>query len=75
MLAMTNEVPVKITDRFEPGCYLTIRELATVKHCGITTIYADIKAGVLKVEKHGRLTRISGPIAKGYVPGSRPEVA
>lgn len=60
---------VTLADRLEHG-FVTVHELAELKNCGITTIYADIKAGALLVEKHGRATRISGPIAKDYRPGA-----
>jgi hypothetical protein len=65
---------VSLGDRLDHG-YVLIDEVCALKMCGKTQVYADIKAGVLPVEKHGRSTRIRGPVAKAYVPGSRHEVA
>jgi len=65
---------ITIADRLEFG-YITIDELCALKKCGRTMVYADIKAGVLQVDKHGRSTRVAGPVAKAYVPGARRDVA
>ncbi len=70
MSLVENVARVTLADRLDHG-YVTVREICDLKLCGTTTVYADIKAGVLKVEKHGRSTRISGHVAKAYVPGSR----
>ncbi|MCQ4188110.1 helix-turn-helix domain-containing protein [Methylocystis suflitae] len=70
MSFVENVASVTLAERLDYG-YVTIKEVCALKLCGTTTVYADIKAGVLKVEKHGRSTRISGPLAKAYVPGSR----
>jgi hypothetical protein len=70
MSTTTNTPSVTLTDRLELG-FLTIDELAILKACGRTQIYADIKAGALPIEKHGRATRIRGPVAKSYTPGQR----
>jgi hypothetical protein len=61
---------VTLADRLEHG-FVSIKELAALKLCGPTQIYEDIKAGALPIEKHGRSTRIRGPVAKAYVPGQR----
>lgn len=70
MAFVENTPSVTLESRLEHG-YITIKELCALKLCGMTQVYADIKAGALKIEKHGRSTRIPGPVAKGYVPGSR----
>jgi hypothetical protein len=61
---------VPLAERLQHG-FLTIEEVCALKACGRTQIYEDIKAGALLIEKHGRSTRIAGPIAKAYVPGQR----
>ncbi len=61
---------VSFADRLEHGV-ITIDELCALKRCGRTQVYEDIRAGALEVEKHGRSTRIRGPVAKSYVPGRR----
>lgn len=61
---------VSLADRLENG-FITIDELCALKMCGRTQLYADIKAGALQVVKHGRSTRIAGPVAKAYTPGAR----
>jgi hypothetical protein len=68
-LAATSQ-GVTLADRLEHG-YVTIDELCALKVCGKTQIYEDIKSGSLEVEKHGRSSRIRGPIAKDYKPGQR----
>lgn len=61
---------VTLSDRLDHGL-LTVDELAALKACGRTQIYADIKAGALPVVKQGRSTRIAGPVARDYIPGAR----
>ncbi len=61
---------VSLADRLDYG-FITIDEICGLKNCGKTQVYADIKAGALEVEKHGRSTRIRGPVAKAYIPGAR----
>lgn len=68
-LSLIDQNSVTLADRLEHG-FLTIDELCALKHCGRTMVYADIKSGYLVVEKHGRSTRVAGPVAKVYVPGS-----
>ncbi|PPC98686.1 MAG: hypothetical protein CTY36_10640 [Methylocystis sp.] len=65
-----NGCGVTLADRIEHGL-LTIQELCALKLVSISKVYEDIAAGNLPVEKHGRLTRVQGPIAKRYVPGQR----
>ncbi len=70
-MAFVESIPsVTLEARLEHG-YVTIKELCALKICGVTQVYADIKAGALEVEKHGRSTRVSGPVAKSYTPGAR----
>jgi hypothetical protein len=64
-----NAVAVTLADRLEYG-FITIDELCQLKQCGRTMVYADIKAGALEIEKHGKSTRVAGPKAKAYVPGA-----
>lgn len=61
---------ITLADRLAHG-FVTIDELCALKMCGRTQVYEDIKAGALQVVKHGRSTRIAGPLAKAYVPGAR----
>lgn len=75
MQAMTNETAAMDAERFQQGHYWSLQQLAVAKCCGMTTIYADIKAGALRIEKHGRYTRVAGPIAKDYIPGSRHKIS
>ncbi|MEK4034526.1 excisionase family DNA-binding protein [Methylocystis sp. IM3] len=60
---------VTVADKIAAGGFLTIQELAALKSVGRTTIYEDIQARRLPVEKLGRSTRIAGAVAKAYVPG------
>jgi hypothetical protein len=59
---------ITIEDRFAGG-FFSIQELVDLKKSSRTRVYADIKAGLLPVEKFGRATRIAGHVAKAYVPG------
>jgi hypothetical protein len=70
MQLATTSPGVTLADRLEHG-YVTIDELRALKVCGKTQIYEDIKNGALEVEKHGRSSRIRGPVAKAYTPGQR----
>jgi hypothetical protein len=70
MSQITTAHGITFADRLDHG-YVTIAELCALKQCGQTQVYADIKAGALKVEKHGRSNRIFGPTAKAYIPGQR----
>lgn len=58
---------ITIEDRFTGG-FFSIGELVVLKHTSRTQVYADIKAGLLPVEKHGRSARIAGPVARKYIP-------
>lgn len=60
---------ITLTDRLEHG-FLSIDEVCALKACGRTLVYKDIRAGVLPIVKHGRSTRIAGPVAKNYNPGA-----
>ncbi|OAI30521.1 hypothetical protein A1351_22785 [Methylosinus sp. R-45379] len=70
MNLIENAPAVTLETRLKYG-YVTVKELCALKLCGLTTIYADIKSGALEVEKHGRSTRIRGPVAVAYTPGAR----
>ncbi len=70
MQAMTSKTAVVDAERFQQGHYWSLQQLANAKCCGMTTIYADIKVGALRIEKHGRYTRVEGPVAKSYIPGA-----
>jgi len=70
MQLATTSQGVTLADRLEHG-YVTIEEFCALKVCGKTQIYEDIKSGALKVEKHGRSSRIVGPVAKAFRPGQR----
>lgn len=67
--AKKKPVEISIADKLAPGGFVTIEELAPFKGTSRTMIYGDIKRGLLPVEKHGRNTRIAGPVARAYVPG------
>lgn len=69
-MAVKDFLPITLSDRLESG-FVTIDELCALKLCGRTQVYADIKAGALAVVKHGRNTRVAGPVAKAYAPGCR----
>ena len=74
-MSLVDHTPgITLADRLDYG-FLTIDELCALKLCGKTQVYADIKAGALKVEKHGRSTRVAGPNAKAYQPGQRHRAA
>jgi hypothetical protein len=69
-MSHTSELSITLADRLDHG-FVTIKELCALKLCGTTQVYADIKAGALPIEKHGRSTRVRGPVAREYVPGQR----
>ncbi|RTL87892.1 MAG: hypothetical protein EKK29_07020 [Hyphomicrobiales bacterium] len=60
---------IPVAERLIEGCYLTVAELCALKSVGKTTVYLDIKQGLLPIEKmSGRMVRIAGPIARDYRP-------
>lgn len=69
-MSIPNGSSVSLADRLDFG-FVTIDELCALKACGRTQVYEDIKSGALDVVKHGRSTRVRGPVAKKYVPGAR----
>jgi hypothetical protein len=59
---------VTLQDRLEHG-NLTIDEVLALKNRSKTGFYADLKAGLVKLEKIGRKSIVRGPIAKRYIAG------
>lgn len=59
---------ISLADRLDHG-KLTLAEVGALAQKGKTAIYQDIKDGKLLIEKHGRSTRVSGPIARLYIDG------
>jgi hypothetical protein len=55
-----------LSDRLQFG-RLSIPEIAELKGKCITSIYADAKAGLLKIEKDGRRSNVRGPNAAAYL--------
>ena len=56
-------------DRLEAG-NLTIDEVCALKPRSRTGFYADLKAGLVSIEKIGRKSVVRGPIAKAYIAGT-----
>jgi hypothetical protein len=59
---------VTIQDRLEAG-NLTVDEVCALKPRSRTGFYADLKAGLVKIEKIGRKSIVRGPVAKRYIAG------
>jgi hypothetical protein len=55
-----------LAERFEFGKF-TIAEICELAQRSKASIYDDIAAGLLEVEKRGRSTRVAGPKAKRYL--------
>ena len=59
---------ITIQDRLEVGNF-TIGEVCALKPRSRTGFYADLKAGLVKIEKIGRKSIVRGPVAKRYIAG------
>jgi hypothetical protein len=57
---------VTLRDRLEFG-NLTVAEILAAKPVSKTQFYADLKRGLVRIEKDGRRTLIRGPIARKYL--------
>ncbi len=64
----TQTLGPNIAERLEHGV-VTIAELCVLGKVGKTSVYQDIRDGTLPILKHGRSTRIAGPVAKAYITG------
>ncbi len=58
--------PVTLQDRFEFG-FFTVDHLCDLANRSRTAFYADVKAGLVKIDKVGRSSRVYGPNAKAYI--------
>jgi uncharacterized membrane protein len=63
-----------LAERLEHG-NLEVQELLELARVSRTKFYADVKSGVVTIEKRGRKTYVRGPIAKRYVYGDAPAAA
>jgi hypothetical protein len=68
LVAKSKRPIVTIQDRLEAG-NLTIDEVCALKQQSRTGFYADLKAGLVKIEKRGRKSIVRGPVAKRYIAG------
>lgn len=63
---MKQVAPISLAERLEHG-FLDVEELMALAKRGRTAFYADVQAGFVTLEKHGRFTRIRGPVAQAYL--------
>jgi hypothetical protein len=59
---------ISIQDRLEIG-NLTIDEVCALKQRSRSGFYADLKAGLVEIEKQGRNSIVPGPVARRYING------
>jgi hypothetical protein len=55
-----------LAERFEFGNF-TIREVRELKNISHSGFYADMKRGLVKIEKWGARSIVRGPVAKRYI--------
>lgn len=60
--------PFTLAERFEFGNF-TIAEVRSLKHRSHTGFYADLKKGLVSIEKLGTRSIIRGPVARRYIAG------
>jgi hypothetical protein len=68
LTAKSKQPLITIQDRLEVGNF-TIGEVCALKPRSRTGFYADLKAGLVKIEKIGRKSIVRGPVAKRYIAG------
>jgi hypothetical protein len=68
MTAETASSTISIQDRLEVG-NLTIDEVCALKQRSRSGFYADLKAGLVRITKQGRYSRVPGPVARRYING------
>jgi hypothetical protein len=57
---------ITLREKLEVG-NLTIDEVCALKPCSRSGFYAHVKAGLVKIRKHGRKSVVPGPEAKRYI--------
>jgi hypothetical protein len=57
---------LSVADRLQCG-WLSVDEVCALRRVSRTRFYEDVRAGLVTTQKHGRSTRISGPIAAKYI--------
>jgi hypothetical protein len=60
---------LSIHERFEAGGNFLVDEVCQLNKRGKTGFYEDLKAGLVTIQKIGRKTVITGPVAKSYIAG------
>jgi hypothetical protein len=68
MSAKTASSAITIQDRLEVG-NLTVDEVCALKQRSRSGFYADLKAGLVRITKQGRYSRVPGPVARRYISG------
>jgi hypothetical protein len=68
LTAKSKHPTITIHDRLEAG-NLTIDEVCALKPRSRTGFYADLKAGLVSIEKIGSKSIVRGPVAKRYIAG------
>jgi len=72
MASRRTQPHISIQDRLEHG-NLNIDEVCALKQRCKTGFYADVKAGLVAIEKVGRRSIVRGPVAKQYIAGEPSE--
>jgi hypothetical protein len=62
--------PITIQDRLDAG-NLTIDEVCKLKKRSRSGFYADLKAGLVEIQKQGRRSVVRGPVARRYIEAGR----
>ena len=68
MAAKTASRTISIRDRLEVG-NLTIDEVCELKSRSRSGFYADLKAGLVEIQKQGRNSVVPGRVARRYING------
>jgi hypothetical protein len=63
---VTPKSAISVQDRLDCG-NLTIDEVCALKSRSRTGFYADVKAGLVSIEKIGRKSVVRGPVVKTYI--------
>jgi hypothetical protein len=57
-----------LEDRFRYGNF-EINEICELKPCSRSKVYQDVKAGLIKINKHASKSIVRGPVAAAYIAG------
>lgn len=58
--------PISLADRLAHG-RLTVLEVRLLKNRSHSGFYEDVRNGLVRIEKNGRKSTITGPVAQAYI--------